>query len=323
MRAQPESMAAGHISIALWTFDRPLPKPFFFEPLTVRGEAKRMLRMTEAAFTIEILESGNVLTGPWRKPVQMLHAQVYDSHASIHDDATAQKLGFQGGTIEGPTHFSQFAPLCERIWGPAWFETGCLSAHYRNPVFEGEEVQANIEKPKPGQTTCVIGMTKRDGTEILRGTASIGGSGVETALSKRLGGLKPLADPVILADLKVGMKTGRQTVKMDFDQNMGDLYPVSLAEKLKGITEPSAYYAQELNPWAPGIIPFEMLSVLFQYRAREDRLPIRGPAVGLFADQEIRLLRGPLFPGETYTTERQAVAVSGSRRPQTIAVRTA
>jgi len=86
--------------------------------------------MTEAAFTIEILESGNLLTGPWRKPVQMLHTQVYDSHASIHDDATAQKLGFQGGTIEGPTHFSQFAPLCERIWGPAWFATGCLSAHY-------------------------------------------------------------------------------------------------------------------------------------------------------------------------------------------------
>ena len=57
-----------------------------------------------------------------------------------HDDATAQKLGFQGGTIEGPTHFSQFAPLCERIWGKAWFETGCLSAHYRNPAFEGEEV---------------------------------------------------------------------------------------------------------------------------------------------------------------------------------------
>jgi len=27
---------------------------------------------------------------------------------------------------------------------------------------------------------------------------------------------------------------------MDFDQNMGDLYPFSLAEKLKVITEPSA-----------------------------------------------------------------------------------
>jgi len=80
------------------------------------------------AFNVEISESHDRLTGPWRQPKQMLHAQTYDSHASIHDDATAQKLGFQGGTIEGPTHFSQFAPLCERVWGKAWFETGCLSA---------------------------------------------------------------------------------------------------------------------------------------------------------------------------------------------------
>ena len=278
--------------------------------------------MTEAAFTTEILERDNLLVGPWRSPKQMLHAQVYDSHASIHDDATAQKLGFQGGTIEGPTHFSQFAPLCERIWGNAWFETGCLSAHYRNPAFEGEEVQANIEKPKPGQTTCAIGMTKRDGTEILRGTASVGGDGTETALSRRLGELKPLTDPVILADLKVGMKTGRQTVKMDFDQNMGDLYPFSLREKLKVITEPSPYYSGNGNPWDRQIIPMEMLSVLFQYRSRDDRLPVRGPAVGLFADQEIRLTRGPLLVGENYVTEREVVALSGSRRTESVWVRT-
>src|SRR5882757_10707799 len=114
--------------------------------------------MTEAAFTIEILESGNLLTGPWRKPVQMLHTQVYDSHASIHDDATAQKLGFQGGTIEGPTHFSQLAPLCASVWGQSRFEAGCISAHYRNPSFEGEEVQAMLAKPEPGQKQCQIQM---------------------------------------------------------------------------------------------------------------------------------------------------------------------
>jgi hypothetical protein len=278
--------------------------------------------MSSAAFDTTLSESGNLLTGPWRSPKQMLHAQTYDSHASIHDDATAQKLGFQGGTIEGPTHFSQFAPLCERVWGKAWFETGCLSAHYRNPAFEGEEVQAHIEKPAPDATTCAIGMTKRDSTEILRGTASISGDGTETALHKRLGELKPLTDPVILHDPKVGMKTARQTVKMDFDQNMGDLYPFSLREKLKVITEPSPYYSGNGNPWGRQIIPMEMLSVLFQYRSRDDRLPVRGPAVGLFADQEIRLTRGPLFVGENYVTEREVVALSGSRRTESVWVRT-
>jgi hypothetical protein len=277
--------------------------------------------MSSAAFDTEISERENSLLGPWRSPRQMLHAQVYDSHASIHDDATAQKLGFQGGTIEGPTHFSQFAPLCENIWGKAWFETGCLSAHYRNPAFEGEEVQTHIARPQAAQNITTIGMTKRDGTEILRGTASIGGV-TGTALELRLKELKPLADPVILHDLKVGMKTTRQTVKMDFDQHMGDLYPFSLRDKLKVITEPSPHYSGADNPWGRPIVPFEMLSVLFQYRAREDRLPIRGPAVGLFADQEIRLLRGPVFVGESYSTEREVVALSGSRRTESVWVRT-
>ncbi len=275
------------------------------------------------AFETIITEAPDSLAGPWRRPHQMLNTQVYDSHASIHDDATAQKLGFQGGTIEGPTHFSQFAPLCERVWGKAWFETGCISAHYRNPSFEGEEVQAILAKPEPGQRQCKIMMVKRDGTEVLRGTASTGDDGPVTALDLRLTELKPLADPVILRDVKVGMKTTRQTVRMAFDQNMGELYPFSLDDKLKVITEPSAYYRTSSdNPWGRPIIPIEMLSVLFQYRAREDRLPVRGPAVGLFADQEIRLLRGPLFVAEEYQTEREVIALSGSRRTESLWVRT-
>jgi hypothetical protein len=279
------------------------------------------------AFETPITESADSLAGPWRRPRQMLNAQTYDSHASIHDDATAQKLGFKGGTIEGPTHFSQFAPLCERLWGEAWFETGCISAHYRNPVFEGEEVQAILAKPQAGQNQTAIQMVKRDGTEVLRGTASVGDDKVATALELRLAELKPLAEPVILRDVKVGMKTGRQTVRMGFDQYMGDLYPFSLADKLKVITEPSPWYRNfsvdgSDNPWGRPIIPMEMLSVLFQYRAKEDSMPVRGPAVGLFADQEIRISRGPLFVGEDYQTEREVVALSGSRRTESLWVRT-
>ena len=64
-----------------------------------------------AAFDTGITAQEGVLSGPYRSPKQMLAVQAYDGHASIHDDSTAQKLGFKGGTIEGPTHFSQFAPL--------------------------------------------------------------------------------------------------------------------------------------------------------------------------------------------------------------------
>src|SRR5215472_1814486 len=107
-------------------------------PLKLR--VARKATMTARAFDT-LIGDGQTLVGPWRAPQQMLAAQVYDGHVSIHDDAMAKKMGFKAATIEGPTHFSQFAPLCARLWGDAWFETGCISAHYRNAVFAGEEVQ--------------------------------------------------------------------------------------------------------------------------------------------------------------------------------------
>lgn len=281
--------------------------------------------MSSRAFATGIDDIGDAFVGPWRKPRQMLAEQEYDDHASIHDDSTAQKLGFKGGTIEGPTHFSQFSPLGERLWGSTWFESGCISAHYRNPVFDNEEVRSFASKLVAGERQVAIWMEKRDGTEVLRGTMSVGAATVPTALDERLAGLPPLNNPVILREVTIGMIAGRKAVKMDFDQNMGVLYPFSLNQKLGGITESSTWYTAvggQNNPWGRSIIPLEMLSVLFQCRTNEDRFPVRGPAVGLFADQEIRLLDGPLFVGETYEVEREIIALSGSRKTESMWVRT-
>lgn len=183
-------------------------------------------------------------------------------------------------------------------------------------------MQAILSKPLPGTSRCQIQMVKRDGTEVLRGTASAGDAPVATALESRLGELKPLTDPVILRDVKVAQTGKRQSVRMAFDQNMGDLYPFSLRQKLAVITENSPYYSSADNPWGRPIIPMEMLSVLFQYRSKDDPLPTKGPAVGLFADQEIRLIKGPLFVDEEYEVEREVVALSGSRRTESAWVKT-
>jgi hypothetical protein len=101
---------------------------------------------------------------------------------------------------------------------------------------------------------------------------------------------------------------------MALDQHMGDLYPFSLREKLERITEPSARYAE--------IIPFEMVSVLLSHVSREQPFPARGPSVSLFADQQIRMLRGPLRVGQAYEIERAVVALSGSRRTESMWVET-
>jgi len=281
--------------------------------------------MNEFGFSTTISKDGAVISGPWCAPRQMLAEQSYDGHASIHDDATAQKLGFRGGTIEGPTHFSQFVPLGIAIWGQAFLEIGCISAHYRNAVFEGEEVRAFLTAPESGMTHAEIWMQKKDGTEVLRGSISLASDPSKTALEQRVAGLKPVGQLVILRDIRIGMRSKRQTVRMDFSQNMGALYPFSLNQKLQKITQPSSWYTSQggsSTPWGRPIIPMEMISVLLNHTAKVDPFPVRGSSVGLFADQEIKLIAGPLFVGEDYEIEREVVALSESKRTESMWVRT-
>lgn len=263
-----------------------------------------------------------VIQGPLRSPRQMLSDQEYGGHASIHDDSMAEKLGFRAGPIEGPTHFSLFPPLLERVWGRDWYEKGCISAHYQNMVVEGEEVRAFAELPEPGATRTKVWAQKADGTPVLEASASIGPDHRETLLEARLKALRPPEKLVILADLQVGMKGAEEErIRMDADQNMGALYPFSLNQKLAVITENSPWYSGSGNPWGRPIVPLEMVSVLAEYSSAKAKFPVKGPAVGLFADQEIRMIEGPLFVGEDYVIRREIAALSESKRTESYWVR--
>ena len=267
---------------------------------------------SDRAFDTELF-----LCGPFRHPRQMLDDQSYDGHSSIHDDKMAADLGFSGAPIEGPTHFSLFPPLLHKIFGNAWFERGCISAHYQNMVVEGEEVRA-FAKYSEGENSCLIWAEKRDGTPVLNGTASIGPDYGETELDRRKKKLRPTEQLIVLSDLDVGMTGARpESAVMGFDQHMGDLYPFTLNEKLEKITETSPWYSQEqgqTSPWGRAIIPLEMISVLANYTSNEAEFPVKGPVVGLFADQEIKLIKGPLFVDQPYRLEREVIALSESRR---------
>jgi hypothetical protein len=114
-----------------------------------------------------------------------------------------------------------------------------------------------------------------------------------------------------------------ERVRMDADQHMGVLYPFSLKQKLERITETSPWYSDgSTTPWGRAVIPLEMISVLAEYSGAKAKFPVKGPAVGLFADQEIRMVDGPLFVGEDYVIRREIVALSESKRVESYWVRT-
>lgn len=261
--------------------------------------------------------TGSTLSGPFRAPRQMLAEQEYDGHKSVHDEDVASGLGLKDAPIEGPTHFSQFVPLLVKIWGNKWYEEGCFSVHFKNMVVEGEQVKAHVTLPEPDATSTLCWAEKADGTLVLEASASIG-SDDETMLDKRLARLRAPQRLVILEELKVGM-TGKaeEIVSMAPNQHLGSLYPFSLNQKLAVITENSPFYSDAAqSPWGKAIIPLEMVSVLAFYTSDKAQWPIKQPAIGIFADLEIRMINGPLFVGEEYLIRREIIALNESRRTE-------
>jgi len=246
----------------------------------------------------------------------MLQEQSFSGQTSVHDNATAARLGLAGAPIEAPTHFSQFDPLAFAVWGRQWFERGCVSAHFRTMVVEGEQVQASLTTTGPASAT--IEAHKPDGTPVLAGTASIGPDHPESELTRRLGALGDPGELHIVDLLTVGTRSDRPvTVTISRTESNGAGYPFSLDQKLAHITESSPWYDADdatSNPWGRAIVPFEMISVLASKSGFG--WPVRGPALGLFLDLEIRMVNGPIFVDQQYDITRELVGLSQSRRTE-------
>lgn len=254
------------------------------------------------------------LTGPARRPAQMLGEQTYDGHVSVHDDAAAAALGLAGAPIEGPTHFSQIDPFGVSLFGDAWFERGCISAHFQTMVVEGEEVA--VRALSDGSDLATVVATKADGTQVLTGTISIGPEHPTTELDRRLAALGDPGELHVVDRVVVGLrKDDVAPVMITHESPNGDLYPFSLDEKLASITEAHPWYSAAgaaSSPWGRAVVPFEMLSVLTQKQG--PAWPVRQPSLGLFLDLEVRVIAGPIFVGHGYNVRREVIARSQSRR---------
>jgi hypothetical protein len=280
----------------------------------------------QALFNTELKRDGDVMSGPMRSPRQMLAAQTYDGHVSIHDDSQAQELGFSGAPIEGPTHFSQFEPLLVEVFGEHWLQQGCISAHFKNVVVEGEEVQAFVQVPEEGATITRVWANKKTGEPVLEGTASIGPNHPQTELERLLASRATPEKLVILEHVNIGDKAGSaEKVHMRFDQFLGDGYPFTLQDKLAVITEHCPWYTTDGaagSPWGKPIIPMEMLSPLVQYAFNAIGESAKRPVIGMFADLEIKLINGPIFVDQDYILDKEVIGLGESRRTESMWVRT-
>ena len=130
---------------------------------------------------------------------------------------------------------------------------------------------------------------------------------------------------VLLEHVKIGDQSASpDTVTMGYDQHLGNSYPFTLANKLDKITETCRWYfteAAHASPWGKAIIPIEMISPLVTHTPNGLTGP-KGPSIGLFADLEIKMIKGPLFVGQVYQLERAVVGLGESARTESMWVKT-
>ncbi|XOV86880.1 MAG: hypothetical protein ACFHX7_18140 [Pseudomonadota bacterium] len=258
--------------------------------------------MSEA---FRIHESGGVVSGPVREP---RNSAINAGAGSIHDDATAQKLGFRGGTVAGSLHMEQFPPLLAEVLGDEWLQTGSQSLYFKYATTDGEPVQAFAERPTSasGSRQVRIWMDNPAGERICEGTASVGEPDMASAVRQRIASTPEPEDLRILAKVEIGKP--------------GPLVPTRISQdvldgRLAVITEPLAAYSDASIYGEKVITP--ALQVRIMRPGEAALLPRDGNyGVGLFGAIELQALAGPVFVEHDYLTSATVLAVGSTPKTE-------
>jgi hypothetical protein len=230
-----------------------------------------------------------------------------DAKGSIHDDATASKLGFRGGTVAGSIHMDQFPPVLLAAFGSRWFEDGSLSLYFLNATLDGERVKVEADVPASGATQIGVRMRREDGLEVCEGTASVGDVSRSALRTRELRPCAP-SELRILRELAPGMELGEEKVRLGAERQR---------ERIEHdlCSGPLDWYVGA-SPWGgPIAAPSAAVELLWAPPTRA--LSARaGRAVGLFGAIEVAHFGGPIRLEETYTVTGRVVAVGQSPKTE-------
>lgn len=235
-------------------------------------------------------------TGPFRAPRNM----AAEAKGSIHDDATATKLGFRGGTVAGSIHLDQFVPHLVETYGPQWFETGGLSLYFTQATVDLEEVQCGAEA---GEDRLRLVMHNRDGAMICQGTASAQPD-AGSELARRFENQTPAGEGTlrILAAMRVGDENHDLPVRVA---------PETLARTLGVITETDAAYAD-------GTLPPSLMVHMAHMTREAVMAKSTRPQVALYGALEVQNLAGPLRVGVDYLARTKVLKLTESPKTENV-----
>ena len=235
------------------------------------------------------IENGKVY-GAWRHGINAAQGM----KGSIHEDATAQKIGMRGGTVAGTVHFDLFAPVVQKVFGKKWFEQGCISMFFTYATINNEEVRVVIDVPPSDKDVQVKAHVEmRDGRIAMEGTVSAGKPNVKSHLDVIEFKEANPADLRILNGVKVG-DTAEKLIKV---------LPETMENRLTHAEDKIDWYKGK-SPWGPAIVP---LSNLFGVIHIYDNQQFKG--VPFFGASEYRMVNGPVKVGVEYRAVNKIISL--------------
>ena len=260
--------------------------------------------MTTQQARTDITIVDGVIRGPLRSSVN----RSQNVKGSIHDDATATKLGFRGGTVAGSIHMELFPPLLLQAFGNRWFEHGTLSMYFINATTDREPVRAFMAQAPAGTADAQVDVwiEREDGMRVAEGSASGGNPGEPTALLRRpLDRFEP-GELRILQGIGPGTKFEPIDVRLDLQPQI---------DRMAVITEPLDWYTGD-SPWGgPIAMPTSTVQMLYAKSLATLRGQMGG-AVGLFGAIELRNINGPVRVDTPYRVSGEVIAVGQSPKTE-------
>ncbi len=254
------------------------------------------------------------MTEPARVQGKLWQARNWSADAgqgSIHDDATAAKLGFRGGTVAGNIHMDQFAAVLVDAYGREWFERGALSLYFINATIDGERVRVVSDAPDARHRQLNVAMFREDGMQVSAGTASLYNHRNAALQTRDLKAMDPAALR-ILKPLRVGDSLGEYDVAVDAGR-FGERLTAGL------ISDPLPWYASA-SPWGGAICSPSLLVELLWGPPMKGLTAAIGNTggVGLFGAIEVAQHNGPVFQDQTYHVRARVAAVSESPKTESL-----
>lgn len=236
-----------------------------------------------------------------------------DATGSIHDDATANDLGFRAGTVAGDIHLEQFGGLLSTAFGQQWFQEGSLSLYFMTPTAHQEPVNALLDLPSVPPVTNVqvpARLVTPEGTLVAEGTASAGAAQEPTALRSRD---RRAVDSSTLRMLR-GVSAGQP-----LDEHVRKPWAADQIRRYHqgSMTDPLPWYAED-SPWG-GPICSPLTACRLLVAGVTASIEARcGDFVGMYGAIEIRNVAGPLMLDAEYHVTGQVLDVSETPKTEVL-----